>query len=74
MRTAVKEGKTQADWLALLEDRVALGEGKKQLYGSQLFWDKVAKKSYVAPLEDPDNVDSRRKSVGLEPMAEYLKQ
>ena len=74
MRSALKEGKTQADWLALLEDRVALGEGKKQLYGSHIYWDKIAKRSYVAPLEDPDNVDSRRKSVGLEPMAEYLKQ
>ena len=74
MRTAVKEGKTEAQWLALLEDRVALGEGRKQTYGSQLYYDKKTKTSFVAPLEDPDNVDIRRKSVGLEPMADYLSQ
>jgi hypothetical protein len=74
MRKAVKEGKSEANWLALLEDRVALGEGKKQIYGSQIFWDKETNKSYVAPLEDPDNVDKRREEVGLDPLAHYLKQ
>jgi hypothetical protein len=74
MRTAVKEGKTEARWLALLEDRVALGEGRKQIYGSQIYLNKKTNKSYVAPLEDPDNVDKRRKEVGLDPLSHYLKQ
>ena len=74
MQKAVREGKTEAGWLALLEDRIALDEGRKQTYGSQLYWDKITKKSFVAPLEDPDNVDKRRKSVGLEPLADYLMQ
>ncbi len=74
MRDAVKEGKTEASWLALLEDRVALGEGRKQIYGSQIFWNKKTNKSYVAPLEDPDNVDKRRSKVGLDPFTHYLKQ
>ena len=74
MRTAVKEGKTEARWLALLEDRVALGEGRKQIYGSQIYLNKKTNKSYVAPLEAPDNVDKRRKEVGLDPLSHYLKQ
>lgn len=74
MRNAVKEGKSEASWLALLEDRVALGEGRKQIYGSQIFWNKETNKSYVAPLEDPDNVDKRRSEMGLNPLARYLKQ
>jgi hypothetical protein len=74
MRTAVKEGNSEASWLALLEDRVALGEGKKQIYGSQITCNKETKKCYVAPLEDPDNVDKRRSEVGLDPLAQYLKQ
>ncbi len=74
MRTAVKEGKTEARWLALLEDRVALGEGRKQIYGSQIYFNKKTNKSYVAPLDDPDNVDKRRKEVGLDPLSHYLKQ
>ena len=73
MRTAVKEGKTEARWLALLEDRVALGEGRKQIYGSQIYFNKKTNKSYVAPLDDPDNVDKRRKEVGLDPLSHYLK-
>jgi hypothetical protein len=74
MRTAVKEGKTEAAWLALLEDRVAIGEGRKQIYGSQTNWDKKTKKAYVLPIEDPDNVDKRRAEAGLDPLAHYLKQ
>ena len=74
MRKAVKEGKTEPDLLALLEDRVALGEGRKQVYGSQVNWNQYTNQHYVAPLEDPDNVDVRRREVGLDPMAHYLKQ
>jgi hypothetical protein len=56
-----------------MEDRVLLGKGKKQKYGSQISMDTETQSYYVSPLEDPDNVDKRRASVGLEPMAEYLK-
>ncbi len=70
MREAVKEGKAKAKHLALLEDRVALGEGRKQIYGSQLGFPGYA----VLPLENPDSVDIRRASVGLEPLGVYLKE
>ena len=36
VRQAVKEGKVQGENLALLEDRVLLGTGKRQLYGTQI--------------------------------------
>jgi hypothetical protein len=67
MRIAVKNGNAKASSLALLEDRVALREGKKQIYGSQIVRDEATQKSYVSPLEDPENVDKRRAEVGLEP-------
>lgn len=73
MRIAVKDGKAKGSDLALLEDRVALGQGKKQIYGSQIRRDKTTGQYYVRALEDPENVDVRRKSVGLEPLAEYVK-
>ena len=72
MREAVKSGKARADQLALLEDRVALKEGRRQIYGSQLGMDPITKKTYVCPLVDPGNVDARRAKVGLPPMQEYL--
>jgi hypothetical protein len=72
IREAVKNGKAKASELALLEDRVALRQGKKQIYGSQVGRDPDTQQYYVMPLEDPDNVDKRRAEVGLQPLASYL--
>ena len=72
MREAVKNGKAKASNLALLEDRVALRQGRKQIYGSQINRDQKTQEFYVSPLEDPDNVDKRRAEVGLQPLAVYL--
>jgi len=73
MRDAVKKGNAMISSLALLEDRVALREGRRQIYGSQIGTDPQTNKEYVLPLEDPDNVDRRRAAVGLEPLSEYVK-
>lgn len=73
MKDAVKKGNAKASSLALLEDRVALREGKKQIYGSQVSYHPTTKIPFVSPLEDPDNVDKRRASVGLGTMSDYLK-
>ncbi|MCP9756038.1 hypothetical protein EGI26_12825 [Lacihabitans sp. CCS-44] len=72
MREAVKNGKAQISNLALLEDRVALGQGKRQIYGSQIGQNRETQTYFVLPLADPDNVDKRRAEVGLEPLSEYL--
>lgn len=74
MRDAVKNKNAQGGALALLEDRVALREGKKQIYGTQIGTNLETNKSIVSPLEDPDNVDKRREKIGLPPMAHYVKR
>lgn len=71
MRDAVKNGNANAGNLAYLEDRVALREGRKQIYGSQAAKNKKTNKMYISPMIDPDNVDKRRAEVGLGTMAEY---
>ena len=71
MKEAVLKGNASGDDLALLEDRVLLGLGKKQVYGSQIGRDDK-NIFYVQPLEDPDNVDKRRAEVGLGPLSEYI--
>ena len=71
MREAVKIGNARASSLALLEDRVALRQGKRQIYGSQIHSDKNGEK-FVAPLIDPENVDTRRAEVGLGTLADYI--
>lgn len=72
MREAVKKGNAHAAHLALLEDRVALGKGEKQIYGSQIGQDEATGEYYVLPLIDPDNVDKRRKEVELGPIQDYI--
>jgi hypothetical protein len=72
MKEAVKNKKAYGSDLALLEDRVLLGQGKRQIYGSQIGTDNKTQINYVLPLEDPDNVDKRRAEVGLPPLANYV--
>jgi hypothetical protein len=73
MREAVTEGNTRGSSLALLEDRVALRQGNRQIYGSKIYTDKNGEK-YVAPLIEPENVDKRRAEVGLGPLANYAER
>lgn len=72
MRAAVRKGDASPGDLAMLEDRVALRQGKKQIYGSQLKKEISSGEYFLLPLEDPDHVDQRRAEMGLEPMQEYL--
>ncbi|MEZ4755836.1 MAG: DUF6624 domain-containing protein [Flavobacteriales bacterium] len=72
MREAVAQGNARASSLALLEDRVALGRGERQTYGSQIGFDEDTGSSFLLPLEDPDNVDVRRAAMGLGPLSEYM--
>lgn len=74
MQKAVEKGKARASSLALLEDRINLRQGKKQIYGSQIGTDPESGEYYVLPLENPDKVDERRAEVGLGPLAEYTRR
>lgn len=74
LREAVLAGRAHPSMLAMLEDRVALREGRPQVYGSQIGYREETDSHYVLPLADPDGVDARRSSVGLPPLADYVKQ
>lgn len=71
---AMQDNKTFPANLALLKDRMALREGKKQIYGSQIFIDSNTGKKYVQPLQNPEEVDKLRAEVGLPSMETYLQQ
>lgn len=60
---------------ALLLDRVLIGEGKPQVYGTQgkPFDQWKGKEPALQPIEDEANVDKRRAEVGLPPLSEYIK-
>ena len=64
-RLETMPGECAPDAYALLHDRVQVGKGLPQLYGSQF------NGTEPQPIADPENVDARRLSVGLDTMAEY---
>lgn len=72
MRDAVKNNNARPSSLALLEDRVALGTGKKQIYGSQIGRNQETGEYYILPIEDPENIDKRRAKVGLGTIQDYI--
>lgn len=72
MREAVRNNNARAADLALLEDRIEIRNGRKQVYGSQIGRFKDTQINFVSALIDPDNVDKRRASVGLSTLAEYV--
>jgi hypothetical protein len=71
VKKAYKKGGLSGESYALLLDRVLVGEGKSQVYGTQV---KLKGKEFVPdPIKDEVNVDKRRAEVGLPPLSEYLK-
>jgi hypothetical protein len=72
MQDAVKAHRANRTDLALLEDRIEIRNGRKQIYGSQIGMSDD-NKYYISPLLDPEKVDERRAKVGLPPLSEYVK-
>lgn len=74
-REAVKNKEASGGSLALMEDRLLLGDGKLQIYGSQVWTlpdpETGEKIEFFPPMIDPDNVDKRRAEVGLPDLATY---
>ncbi|WP_165041330.1 DUF6624 domain-containing protein [Dysgonomonas sp. ZJ709] len=74
LKDAVKSGKAEGWQLAFLTDRILMNQGRKQIYGTQKIISKDPARSYIIPLEDPNNVDELRKEVGLPPLAKDLEE
>lgn len=73
LRKSVNSLESNAYDLALMEDRVLVSQGKKQLYGSQVRRNPQTNQYEVLPIEDEKNIDKRRKKMGMESLSEYLK-
>jgi hypothetical protein len=73
LKTAVKRRDALSDWAAMLEDRVLVGEGKPQIYGTQVLIPPGSTKWELCPIQNEARVDARRATVGLGPLEEYLK-
>jgi uncharacterized protein DUF6624 len=74
LKEAAAKGEAQTADAVQLEDRVLVGEGKPQIYGTQLhFGPETGGRWELYPIVDEEHVDERRARVGLPPMADYLK-
>lgn len=69
------KGYIGVDEYAILYDRVAMGQNRHQRYGSQLvqFGDAEAMQLYVWPIENVEELDSLRNTVGMSSFNKYLK-
>jgi hypothetical protein len=72
-QSSAEAGEADLRHFAFLKDRVLVGEGKQQLYGTQLRAQKGVEGLQLEPIEDEANVDERRAKMGLGPLAQYLK-
>ncbi len=67
----------KADY-AILNDRVLMGEGKPQIYGTQIKMNativdyEITMQFFLWPVENPIVLDSLRNTMGLSPIKEYL--
>jgi hypothetical protein len=73
LEEAAARGEIDPVQVAYLDDRIRTHEGRGQRYGTQFDWDEQGELSPL-PLDDPDGVETRRASIGLEPLDEKLRQ
>ncbi|HZF40345.1 MAG TPA: DUF6624 domain-containing protein [Blastocatellia bacterium] len=74
IKEAVAQKEARQSDLAMLEDRILIREGKKQIYGTQLRLNQKTQLMELYPIEDEENVDARRVGAGLGPLAQYVKK
>ena len=71
MRPLVDEGEVAGANVAYLTDRVRVAAGEPQLYGTQVErWE--GHDPIPFEIEDPDRVDERRASLGMDTLADYF--
>jgi hypothetical protein len=71
LREAVAAGQASPGNLAYLTDRVAVGAGQPQTYGTQVGCGADGPVP-ATPLADPAGVDALRAEAGLDPLADYF--
>jgi hypothetical protein len=72
LQQSVEEGESNIIDMVMMQDRILMREGKKQMYGSQVVFTTTGEPAFY-PIEDEKNVNTRREKVGLMPIEEYAK-
>lgn len=72
MEDLAEEGEVEPYQPAFLLDRLLVGDGKQQVYGSQFSVSADGVEPF--PISDPGGVDARRSAIGVEPLAAALER
>ncbi|MEO5572859.1 MAG: DUF6624 domain-containing protein [Bacteroidia bacterium] len=72
MKLSVEGGQAPPNDYAYLVDRSLINRAKKQVYGTQCYYDPKKKKYVPNPIQDAANVDTRRRSMHLPVLSEYM--
>jgi hypothetical protein len=72
LELAAKKNEASLEWVALMQDRILVRQGKEQLYGTQARSFNT-EKSTLYPIGDFKNVNKRRALMGLGPIEKYVK-
>jgi hypothetical protein len=73
MLEAIPQNQANLIDAAYLTDRIAVFEGRAQLFGTQMDWGEMGELG-PAPIKDPETVDQRRADIGLPPLADAITQ
>ncbi|HKR07057.1 MAG TPA: DUF6624 domain-containing protein, partial [Bacteroidia bacterium] len=68
MKIPVDQGTASPNDYAYLVDRILVNAGKKQMYGTQCYYDNEKKMYLPHPLLEPADTDERRKEMQLPPL------
>ena len=71
LKADVDAGLMEKEPYALLYDRAQLARGLRQRYGSQVIRQETGE-IIVLPVDEPDQVDVRRKEMGMIPLRQYV--
>jgi len=74
LKESVEKEESPGWHLALLEDRILMRNGEKQVYGSQATYNAGTGKMHIYPIADVSAVNERRQKLGLQSIEEYAKQ
>lgn len=71
LKEQVKANNATPSHVGLLEDRVRVNTGRPQLYGTQRHFNELGQ-AYIKDLEDRNQVNERRATLGMETLEAYL--
>lgn len=72
LKASVDQNESKGSHYALMQDRILMRQGKKQIYGSQVKRDKDNGTFYLHPIANPRTLNQRRLEIGMPPIEEYI--